>query len=223
MTKSTSMKSRAVNYTVSLIWGLVLVPPLLLGLGWITKGVMSNDFNRVDTAVTDFLRQWSSPLITKIVIFFTHFASSHIIIPLAILLALWFAFRKRLYMHAITLLIALTGSYLLNEGMKAWLQRARPEWEHWVAATGYSFPSGHAMVSTAFYGMLTYIIVRICRAEGKPSTYIWVAGVLLIVVIGLSRVYLGVHYITDVSAGFIAGGIWLIACMYALGWMTREK
>lgn len=210
-----------IEFTLHIAWGIVLVPVLILLLSWITKGVLRDQFRMIDQQVTDFLRQFSSPALTKIATLITHLATSYVIALIMLFAAGWLIFKERLYKHAIMLLTACLGSYLLNEGMKAIFRRVRPDWEHWVHATGYSFPSGHAMVSCASYGMLAYLLYRICRARQLPTWYIAPVVILLIVTIGLSRVYLGVHYITDVTAGFLAGGVWLLACIYSLSWMCR--
>ncbi|MCK9906483.1 phosphatase PAP2 family protein, partial [Frankia sp. Cpl3] len=93
---------------------------------------------------------------------------------------------------------------------------SRPSMHHLVEAGSYSFPSGHAMVSAAFYGMLGYLIWLNLRQRTKPAWYVVALTVLLIVAIGISRVYLGVHFPSDVIAGFAAGSIWLTACIFGL-------
>lgn len=121
------------------------------------------------------------------------------------------------------MLAALGGSYTLNLIIKNLIQRARPSWEHWVVESGYSFPSGHSMASIAFYGMLGYLLWLHRKERGRPAAYILVLTGLLILAIGLSRIYLGVHYATDVIAGFCAGGVWLTTCIYALQWIRRKR
>lgn len=211
------------EFTLHIAWGFIFVPVLILLLGWITKGVFGDQFAAMDQQVTEYLRQFSSPALTQVVTWITHLATSYIIVLITLGASAWLIFKERLVKHAIMLLITLSGSYVLNESMKAVFRRARPEWEHWVHATGYSFPSGHAMVACATYGMLAYLTYRICRAKQLPVWYIAPLAVLLIGAIGLSRVYLGVHYITDVTAGFMAGGLWLLACIYTLSWMVRPS
>ena len=216
-------KNEVVNVTLHIAWGVVLVPVLLLLFAYISKGVFADKFTALDYQVTESLRQIASPPLTAVVSWITHLANSYIIIPLSLVIAAWLAYGKQLKAHAMMLLVSLGGSYLLNEGLKAIFHRVRPEWEHWVQATGYSFPSGHAMVSTAFYGMLAYLLFRIMRAHDRPTWYILPTAVIMIAAIGLSRVYLGVHYFTDVLAGFIAGGVWLLACMYTLSWLCSRS
>lgn len=220
---STSNKTPSpVSFSLRVIWGIILIPILILLFGWIAIAMMADRFNQLDQQVVDWLRQAASPTLTQLVTWITHLATSYVIITVAIVAALWFAFVLRLKVHAMILLATIGGSYLLNETLKTLLMRTRPEWEHWVHATGYSFPSGHTMAAVSFYGMLTYLLYRIVCAKGIPAWYIPLIGGVLIIAIGMSRVYLGVHYFTDVLAGFLAGGVWLLICMYALSWLCHK-
>ncbi|MCM3341400.1 phosphatase PAP2 family protein [Paenibacillus sp. MER TA 81-3] len=208
------------KFTLNLLWGIITVPALVIVLFILTKGVMSDSFHKFDLAVTDTVRSVASPSFTEFVTIITHLASSHIIIPIALVLAAVLAFILKRRWDAMSLFIALIGSSLFNEVMKHLIQRARPaDWEHWVQASGYSFPSGHSMVSMSFYGMLGYIIWLHLKEQGKPAAYVLVLTLLLIVCIGLSRIYLGVHFVTDVIAGYAAGAAWLLACIYAMQWL----
>ena len=98
---------------------------------------------------------------------------------------------------------------LLNQGMKFILQRPRPTEYRIIEETGYSFPSGHSMVSMAFYGLLIYLIYK--HIENKYLKWLLISILsLLIVLIGFSRIYLGVHYVGDVIAGFLFSIAYLI-------------
>ncbi|UHA75901.1 phosphatase PAP2 family protein [Paenibacillus sp. 481] len=188
-----------------------------------TRGVLKNSFSEFDIAVTDTLRSFASPQLTEIVTFITHFASSHIIAPIAIIVAATLAFGFKKQWDALCVAVVIGGSALLNEGLKLIFQRARPEWEHWVHATGYSYPSGHSMTGLAFYGMVGFLIWLHLKERGKVRFYVPILTLLLIGGIGVSRIYLGVHYVTDVIAGFAAGMVWLIACIYGMQWLKGRK
>ena len=100
---------------------------------------------------------------------------------------------------------------MLNEPPKELFARPRPYFEHpLVLETSYSFPSGHATMSLIFYGMLAYFCVLALRTWRARTAVIFGAS-LLVLLIGFSRIYLGVHYFSDVVAGFASGGIWLSA------------
>jgi membrane-associated phospholipid phosphatase len=123
-------------------------------------------------------------------------------------LALALAWRRR-WRDLILLTLAVGGGKLVNLLLKLLFARPRPAWSHPLAMlTSASFPSGHAMQSVIFYGLLGYLVIpRI--ASWRARVWTVVAGVVLVLLIGLSRLYLGVHYLIDVLAGYAAGVVWL--------------
>lgn len=119
------------------------------------------------------------------------------------------------------LVICLLGGTVLNEILKHMFERTRPEVFHIVAASGFSFPSGHAMTSLCFYGMLTFFLVR-----NRSRHWILVgtvAAVILIASIGISRIYLGVHYPSDIVAGYAAGATWLSFSISLVMWWEKKR
>ncbi|NKI23475.1 phosphatase PAP2 family protein [Paenibacillus dendritiformis] len=210
-------------FTLSLLWGGLAVLILIVLLFVLVRGVLADSFQQFDAAVTETVRLGASPGLTKAVALFTDLASSHGIIPISLLCAGICAWGFKRRWDALGLLAALGGSYTLNLIIKNLIQRTRPSWEHWVVESGYSFPSGHSMAAIAFYGMIGYLLWLHRKERGRPAAYILVLTGLLVLAIGLSRIYLGVHYATDVIAGFCAGGVWLIACICALQWIRRKR
>jgi undecaprenyl-diphosphatase len=105
--------------------------------------------------------------------------------------------------------------------LKELLARPRPLGEHLTYATGFSFPSGHAMVSTALYGFLAYLALQyIPGRSGKIIAYILI---ILVFLIGISRVYLNVHYFSDVVAGFLLGAIILLVFVRLLKAYNKSR
>lgn len=121
--------------------------------------------------------------------------------------------------QAITLSIAAIGAVSLTCFLKLLFGRARPDLWNWIINVGqHSFPSGHAMVSIVIYGFMGYILAKeFPQCRGR----IFALTVILIIAIGFSRLYLGVHWPTDVVAGYAIGLVWLIACINRLE--LREK
>jgi len=104
--------------------------------------------------------------------------------------------------------VNLVGATLLNLLLKAIVQRPRPDGFRLVAETGYSFPSGHSMVAMAFYGLLAYLIWN--YEKERPMRLLWCSCLgLVVIAVGISRIYLGVHYASDVIAGFCVSMAWL--------------
>jgi undecaprenyl-diphosphatase len=112
-------------------------------------------------------------------------------------------------LSATLLLVSTIGGSLLTAVLKAVFGRARPElFDSGYTASFYSFPSGHATVAVGFYGALTLILVYSLRGPARWA--VAACGVLLVLLIGFSRLYLGVHYPTDVLAGFLAAPLWVV-------------
>ena len=129
---------------------------------------------------------------------------------IVLLVMLW---RRRWWLAA-EWALATGGSGLMIIFLKRHFERVRPEHLHgFETALGWSFPSGHAAGSTAVYGMLCYLAMRKSPPAWRPA--ILVAGVMLVITIGLSRVVLQVHFLTDVLAGFACASLWLAACVAA--------
>ncbi|HQE23905.1 MAG TPA: phosphatase PAP2 family protein [Syntrophomonadaceae bacterium] len=117
-------------------------------------------------------------------------------------------------LQGLILNLCLVSSWGIMHILKDIFGRPRPSGEHLTYATGFSFPSGHAMISMAFYGFIAYLLwTNLPHKSGKWGAYLLV---ILIISIGLSRVYLNVHYASDVLAGFLLGGllVYFFACLY---------
>lgn len=189
------------------------------------SGFLSGLVAAFDDRITSYVQSFTSDGVTPAAIVITNLGSAPVeLLVLTIVSAVLF-FRLRHGLEAMMLIVSLAGGWLLNEGLKRIFHRARPAIEHLVEAGGYSFPSGHAMVSMAFYGMIGYLLWSNLRTRLKPAYYVILLTALLVIAIGTSRINLGVHYPSDVVAGFAAGGTWLIVCIMVLlaGRRYREK
>lgn len=143
--------------------------------------------------------------LTTIFKIITNLGGSYVLITIS-LLALLVLKNKRI---AITINLNLIISATLNFILKNIIQRPRPEGYRLIDESGYSFPSGHSMVSMAFYGLLIYLIWK--KVENKKIKYIACTLLgILIPTIGFSRIYLGVHYASDVVAGFVIAIAYLV-------------
>ena len=145
-----------------------------------------------------------SPVLTVLFIVITAFGTA----PVATLLSITIGSTPRLHLDRsmfIRLAVAPLGGWMLTEILKRWFARPRPSLvEPLVKATGFSFPSGHAVVASAGYLTLAIVICR--RLEHtRDRVVVMIAASILVLAIGLSRVYLGVHYPTDVITGITIG------------------
>ena len=135
---------------------------------------------------------------------------------ISVCLGIYFAVRSR-WNRFVALALTMLGGSLLNIVLKHFFQRQRPVLENpLVTLTSFAFPSGHTMGATLLYGILTLIALRFVKTPWQRVALI-VTAISLIALIGLTRIYLGAHFLTDVLAAFAIGSAWL-----AFAWTTAE-
>lgn len=201
--------------------GFLLAMLALWGFAEIAEEVLEPESLMLDRQILLTLQDWHTPLLNQIMIGVTFFGNPNVLGVLAVVTALVLLyFRKR--SEATTLIIAALGASGLNLWLKDLFARARPQlWEQIVDVQLYSFPSGHAMISLVVYGMMAYVLA-IDFPQWRNA--ITLTLIPLILAIGFSRLYLGVHYPTDVIAGYAAGFVWLIACVISVEiWKARRS
>ena len=159
-----------------------------------------------------------SDFVTPIAKFITNFGGATFLIVLTI--ALFIVIKnKKIGVSIFSNLVIVT---ILNQLLKGILQRPRPTEYRIIEETGYSFPSGHSMISMAFYGYLIYLIYKYVKNKYIKWTSIVVLS-LLICTIGISRIYLGVHYTSDVLGGFLISISYLVIFISAVNKFIIEK
>jgi membrane-associated phospholipid phosphatase len=180
----------------------------------------------IDRLVANAFHHNATPLASNFFLILTRFGLEILWIAV-ILFALYFIY-KRQWLSLLMLLVTVGGGQILNYSLKFFFSRPRPAFDDpIITALHYSFPSGHAMLSFISYGLLAYYLF--VRTPSRPRRLLIItAAVLLIGLIGLSRIYLGVHYLSDVIAGYAAGAFWLTSCITALyysrhGFRHRKK
>lgn len=213
--ESTSPKPLA-KFSKSLIWGLLISVLLLATFAKLSEDLLYNELGTFDRVISEYIRGFATPGLTRISIIITNIGSAYIEIGLMFVVGAFLLFRFKHTWETVLLVISLSGAWLLNTILKELFHRARPDIVHLVKAGGYSFPSGHAMVAAAFYSVIGYLLWLNLRNRSKPSWYVVVFTIALISAIGISRIYLGVHFASDVIAGYAAGGVWAIACIVGL-------
>lgn len=144
------------------------------------------------------------------------------VLALLTLISLGYLGMLRKWAEAGMLLVATLGGTLISEALKEVFGRARPDLvAHVVETTSMSFPSGHAMLSAATYLTLGAFLAH-AQEKRRLRSYIIGAAILITLLVGASRVYLGVHWPTDVLAGWCLGAAWAIVCWAVAAWLTRE-
>jgi undecaprenyl-diphosphatase len=148
---------------------------------------------------------------------------SFAVLTLVTVVAVVFLMVSKRYAEAATLFFAAVLGQVLSETIKAFIGRPRPDLvAHIVDTTSASFPSGHSMMSAAIYLTIGAMLARV-QPQRRLKTYIHATALLLTVMVGMSRVYLGVHWPTDVLAGWCFGALWAILCWSMIAWFTRSR
>jgi undecaprenyl-diphosphatase len=200
--------------------GLHLVVGFLVALvaGWafgrIADWVFASEATRsADRWGQEVAARWRSPRLTSYMRFMSVVGQMWMLgvlsVPVAVALL-----RARSHRRLYAFIATIVGGALLNPGLKEVFRRARPSGIDALAVShGYSFPSGHALGATLFFGALAYVVYFSIDHSRRMRLLAVVLCVLLILSIGASRVYLGVHYLSDVVAGFAAGLCWVAVCL----------
>jgi undecaprenyl-diphosphatase len=181
--------------------------------------VAEGESRRFDRAVLLWIHAHSPAWLEGPMRLVTALGYFQVVLPLLAAAVLVF-YLKGWRLSATLLLVSTVGGALLTTVLKAVFGRARPElFDSGYTASFYSFPSGHATVAVGFYGTLTLILAY--RLRGLARWAVVACGVLLVLLIGFSRLYLGVHYPTDVLAGYLAAPLWVIfvAVVYVV-WLS---
>lgn len=183
----------------------MLIASLILLIIFIFFVFLHNYFNIIDDFVYSLVKPLISNDMTNIMQFITFFSDPIWCILLSCLMILFVKNKKISKAFLLNLILV----FLLNYVLKILFSRNRPADINLIVETGFSFPSGHAMISLGIYGFLIYLLLS--SDKNKISKIIGTASlILLIFLIGISRIYLGVHYATDVIAGFIISASYLL-------------
>ena len=183
----------------------MLVLVAVIAFIWLLFEVKKDDIMRLDAAayslvVMHMRTAWLTPIMQSI----SDLAYPVVLVVMLLVIEAFAPGHRPGLFAAVNLVLAT----LLNLLLKTLVQRPRPEGYRLVAESGFSFPSGHSMVAMAFYGLLIWMVWR----YEKDALVRWLGVIgfgLVIVLVGLSRIYLGVHYASDVLAGFCASIAWL--------------
>jgi len=219
------MVARAVTNRVRAV-GL----PLGLALGVLTAGawafgavadeVAEGDTAASDQRVANWLHGRATDPFTDVFQAFTWTGNGGFL-AVVVLVTAFLLWRRRFVTDALFVVLAFAGAEVITFGMKQGFRRERPFFEDPLAtASSFSFPSGHSLVSLAVYGSIALVIARRAPNRRAAATVVAAAAVWILA-IGFSRLYLGVHFLTDVVAGYAAGAAWLALLYLALETRSR--
>lgn len=195
--------------TVQLVLGVLLFIGMTLTLAALAEQVMTGrPLTILDQQLSAWLARNRTPPLTTFFIIVTSLGSTAVGTIIAVILGVYLLRRRQRYWFAATIL-TIAGGSLLNRFLKLAFQRTRPEFDDPIRAfAGYSFPSGHTMAATVVFGTLALFLFT------RKKNFQWRAlvitlAVLVILMVGFSRIYLGAHYLTDVMAAMAEGVAWI--------------
>ena len=203
-----------------IVLGLTFSLLSLLLFLYISVGVLNGDFVNLDNAILTIIYFFRDPLLTPIMHFVSFLGGEFTLLSAAVIVVV--LALKKYKKEAVLFAFIVIFGYVLNNLIKHLLEIPRPDIDPLSNEAFYSFPSGHAMNSLIFYGLLAYLIFHFTRNRGL-SFLVFALSIILILLIGFSRLYLGVHYPSDVLAGFIAGFWWLTTVIFIAKNFTHQN
>lgn len=203
--------------------GVALLMAAAYVFGGIAEEVVTHDdITGLDVVLSNWFHAHKHGPFTPFMLFITHMHNTIGMLVMSLLAAAYLRWKRDHY-WLLTLILSVPGGMLLNVLLKYLFQRARPTFENpLLTLATYSFPSGHTMAATVFYGVVAAYIVWTVRR--------WKAGVAavamacaMVALVALSRVYLGAHYLSDVLAAMVEGCGWLAICITASATLRRRR
>lgn len=199
--------------SLSLLLGLIAAIGALLFFAWLANEVLEGQTRNFDEATRAAVHQLASPQVTLLMKFISFLGAAQFLFvatTIGVFVLIWLGWKR----EAILFPITMVGAAILNTTLKLAFQRVRPvPFFDIQAPHSYSFPSGHALASFCFYGAVAVMLsVRI--TDRKLRFLSWATAAIIVSLIGLSRIYLGVHYTTDVFAGYAAALIWVLVVTF---------
>ena len=173
---------------------------------WLGNEMLQGDTQHFDQIIREWVHRYASPGMTSAMTAISLLGYNILIVELAIALAIFARLRWRRAL--LWLAVAMTGSLVLDLTLKYIYHRTRPTAYFGLAPHSYSFPSGHALCSFCFYGVVAGLLSARIKSLALQMV-IWCLAAALVIAIGVSRIYLGVHYPSDVVAGYLAATVWV--------------
>jgi membrane-associated phospholipid phosphatase len=198
--------------TISIV-GLASCLLILFVLAKLAEEVLERESFAFDTNFLLWLHQFANPSLDKLMLLITNLGNPNTVVIVAVInfLLLWW---RRYRQEAKFFVLACLGALILNTGLKLFFSKPRPElWHRLISEKSFSFPSGHALGSMVLYGFIAY---ELATHYPHFAKVIYSFTIILIAAIGMSRLYLGVHWPTDIIAGYGVGFLWLMICITML-------
>jgi len=218
-TEPAVVSQRNIIFEAAAFTSLMVAVLSLFLFAWVADGVEHDRTAGLDLAIRNQVHAYASPSLTKAMIFISFLGGDGLTAAsiLSVLAFLVFRWRREAVWMAVTIL----GAVVLDLSLKYAFHRPRPVPFFVPVPYTYSFPSGHSLFSFCFYGVLAGLLAG--RMQSRLGRIlVWTLAALLVAAIGLSRIYLGVHYPSDVIAGYLAAALW-VSTLLALDRVRTER
>jgi len=199
-------------YYITILIALILFIAGLNVFVELTDELAENELGPFDDSITEFVLSFRQDSLTGFFEFMTEVGDRYAYIMISVLLGAYFFIRHRSWKFIGQTVLVLMLSTLSNVVIKKFVNRARPTLEHLVTVNTLSYPSGHSMSAMAFYGFLIYLSFQVNMPRIVRAIVVMLL-IFIILCVGVSRIYLGVHFPSDVAAGFMGGLIWVTFCV----------
>src|SRR5579863_1259402 len=187
--------------------GLGAAAAASLFFAWLARTVMAGGLTWFDLSVRRAVHSWATPRLTLCMEGITQLGSFPVLVVFG-LVASWLLAQRGRIRAAVILAVAALGAEAFDQLLKGLFRRPRPEAFFGLSPHNFSFPSGHSVESCCFYGVLAAIVATNSRSR-RQRVGIWIMAALITLAVGTSRIYLGVHYPTDVVGGYTAAVVWV--------------
>ncbi|MFJ8065697.1 phosphatase PAP2 family protein [Psychrobacillus sp. NPDC096426] len=185
----------------------------LIGFSCMAILISGHKIVQLDQYVISFIQGFESPTLTSIMKCFTYVGSFHIVFGIFVIVSFFLYFVLKHRSELLLFCTVVIGTPIINQVLKQFFHRMRPDLHRLIEIGGYSFPSGHAMNALAVYGILSFLLWRHIPSRLWRITLI-IISTIMVLMIGTSRIYLGVHYPSDIIGGYFASGFWLAISIY---------
>jgi undecaprenyl-diphosphatase len=208
--------------SVSLLLGLAAAIGTIVFFGWLADEVLDGETRQFDEVTRAAVHQFASPAMTTAMRGISFLGSGLFLTIATVAVIIWFAQRKW-GREAKLMAVTMAGASALNVTLKLAFKRTRPApFFDLLPPASYSFPSGHALTSACFFGAFAAILTARMKRR-RPRILVWIVCTTMFLLIGLSRIYLGVHHTTDVIAGFAAALIWILVVRFVELTLRRRR
>lgn len=207
------------NHNKKLLWLSFITLSLFILLAFTYEHPF---FQRIDLFIVEHVPNIRVEWVTSVMLFLAWLGGTRVMATLTLILVLFLAIWRKSIIAIVPPILIMGGTALLNATVKAWVGRARPEVNFLFEQSGYSFPSGHTMAAASFGGLCIYLLYHYVDRKSVRLLSIVIAFILF-VLMGISRMYLGVHFLTDIIGGTLFSLTWIMLSILILNRINRRK